>query len=109
MKRKKIIIISFVIAITLIILYFTTGFFVIQPIGALPEGATVWYVRNNINLPFISSADGFLLKETGQVSLLTRSAAMGGIMDLINDKKIMRLPYMAFLYSISTGGVRFEK
>jgi hypothetical protein len=42
--------------------YFTTGLFVIQPIGALPEGATVWYWRFDTSLPFISSTDGLLLE-----------------------------------------------
>ncbi|MCJ7786248.1 MAG: hypothetical protein MUP41_20145 [Desulfobacterales bacterium] len=50
--------------------YFTTGFFVIQPIGALSEGVTVWYWRYDIRLPFISSADGLLVDNQGGVSIL---------------------------------------
>lgn len=49
-------------------IYFGTGFFVIQPIGAIPEGRTIWYVRMGLNIPFVSSADGMLLKTDTEVS-----------------------------------------
>jgi len=89
--------------------YFATGFFVIQPIGALPNGATVWYWRLDTGLPFISSADGLLLEKELAVSLLGRAVALGAIAKPVIDRKIVSLPYSRTLYLISTGGREFEK
>lgn len=91
------------------ILLSTLGIFVVQPIGAVPEGATIIYFRLGLDLPFISSADGFLLKTTGSVSLLGRGVVLGKIGELISDRKIISLPYNHFLYLISTGGLEFSQ
>ena len=45
---KKGIVVLLVAAIMAFI-YFFTGFFVVQPIGAIPEGVTIWYFRKDIN------------------------------------------------------------
>ena len=88
--------------------YFTTGFFVIQPIGGLPEGATVWYWRYDTGLPFISSADGLLVDKQGGVSLLGRGSVLAALVELITQLKIASLPYSKTLYLISTGGREFH-
>jgi len=90
-------------------IYFGTGFFVIQPIGAIPEGRTIWYVRMGLNIPFVSSADGMLLKTDTGVSLLGRAMMMSSVIDLIDDKILLKLPYSKTLYKISTNGVEFEQ
>jgi hypothetical protein len=89
--------------------YFTTGLFVMQPIGALPEGATVWYWRFGTSLPFISSADGLLLEKQGSVSLLGRAVALGVLAEPVAGRKIVALPYSRTLYLITTGGREFER
>jgi hypothetical protein len=91
-----------------LLFYFTTGFFVIQPIGALPEGATVWYWRYNTGLPFISSADGFLVDNQRGVSLLGRGSVLAALVEPITQLKIASLPYSKTLYLISTGGREFH-
>jgi hypothetical protein len=88
--------------------YFTTGFFVIQPIGALPEGATVWYWRYDTGLPFISSADSLLVDKQGGVSLLGRGFVLAALVEPITQLKIASLPYSKTLYLISTGGREFH-
>jgi len=88
--------------------YFTTGFFVIQPIGALPEGATVWYWRYDSELPFISSADGFLVDNQRDVSLLNRGLVLAVLVKPLTQLKIASLPYSKTLYLISTGGREFH-
>ncbi len=88
--------------------YFATGFFVIQPIGALPEGATVWYWRYDTGLPFISSADGFLVDNQRDVSLLNRGFVLAVLIEPITQLKIASLPYSKTLYLISTGGREFH-
>ncbi len=87
--------------------YFTTGFFVIQPLGALPEGATVWYWRYNTGLPFIFSADGFLVNNQRDVSPLNRGVVLAVLVKPITRLKIASLPYSKTLYLISTGGREF--
>lgn len=86
----------------------TCGIFVIQPIGALPEGKTIVYWRLNLpNLPFIGSADG-ILEEQGQgVSLMGRAMLLGGIIEPIKEHQIFSFGYSEQLYLISTGGKKF--
>lgn len=108
MNSKKVVPILGTIGI-LLIGYFMLGFFVIQPIGALPEGGTFVFWRAGTNIPFISSADSLLLKSGSSVSLLGRAVVLGKMGEFIQNKKILRLPYMEWLYLISTGGVKFEK
>ena len=98
-----------IIAIIFAALFFVTGFFVIQPIGAVPEGMTIWYYRLGTNMPFISSPDGLSLKDSGSVSLMGRMAAMGSFIGAFEDKIIARLGYSESLYLISTGGSTFTQ
>lgn len=108
-KSSKLPIVLLGLALILFLIFFTTGFFVIQPIGAVPEGVTIWYIRAGLNLGFIESADGLLLKESGEVSLFGRAAMIGKVVELIDDKTIVKLPYSNTMYRISTGGVEFEQ
>jgi len=100
---------SVAVGVVVLLLYAFTGFFVIQPIGAIPNGATVWYVRAGLKMPFIASADGMLLESGGGVSLLGRAMMMGAVQERIADRKILVLPYSQRLYLHSTGGVTFER
>ena len=89
--------------------YSTMGLFVVQPIGAIPEGTTILYWRYDTKLPFISSADGLLLEQGQGVSLLGRGIVLGAIGELMEERKITNLPYSRTIYLISTGGKEFEK
>ena len=105
---KKGIVLLLVVAIMAFI-YFFTGFFVVQPIGAIPEGVTIWYFRNDINLPFISSPDGIMLEKEGHVNLLGRAIILSSVMDSLEGKRICNLPYQKWIYKISTKVQEFEK
>ncbi|SMD02235.1 hypothetical protein SAMN02746065_1221 [Desulfocicer vacuolatum DSM 3385] len=48
------------------------GIFVVQPMGAIPEGVSIVYFRFGLNMPFIASADGILDEFGAGVSLLGR-------------------------------------
>lgn len=89
--------------------YACCGLFVIQPIGAMPEGVTILYWRAGTSLPFVSSADGILLEQSGSVSLLARAVALGQLAEIVRERKIVNLPYVEGLYLISTGGRKFER
>jgi len=109
-KKSKVVPVTLgVVVLLLICIYTFTGFFVIQPIGAVPDGVTIWYVRSGTQMPFVSSADGLLIQQGTPVSLLTRGVVLGGIADNLNEKTIARLPYMEFLYLMSTNGQQFER
>ena len=92
-----------------LIFYFSVGFFVIQPIGAIPDGVTIMYFRFGLNVSFISSPDGILIDNGQDVSLLARMIIMGKFGEVVNERKIGRLPYSETMYLISTGGKQFEK
>lgn len=89
--------------------YMFCGIFVQQPIGAVPDGVTILYWRRGTNLPFVASADGILLEQTGEVSLLTRAVAIGKFGNVATDRMFARLPYSKTLYLISTDGVELSQ
>ena len=93
------------LVLTLGILATQVGFYSIQPIGAVPEGAT-WLVWRASDEPFFHSADSLCLKRIGSVSLLCRGLALAQAPE---DRIILRLPYWEFAYLLSTGGRKFER
>jgi len=104
MSKKSIIIISSVIL--LIVLFSQVTFFVIQPIGAIPEGKTLVILRMN-KTNFIDSADAMCEREMGGVSLLCRGMMMAAIAK--KSTIIIRLPYSETLYNISTDGKTYGR
>ena len=85
--------------------YFFCGFYTVQPIGALPDGATaiVWRAADE---PFFNSPDALCLERMGGVSLLCRGMAMG---QAPTDRIIVRLPYQNWAYLRSTSGQDFSR
>lgn len=79
--------------------------FVVQPIGAVPEGKTVIIPRTG-KLKFIDSADAICEREMSGVSLLCRGMALAQI---ANSKILLRLPYSETLYLWSTGGKAYDR
>ncbi|MBO4311705.1 MAG: hypothetical protein J5828_01750, partial [Desulfovibrionaceae bacterium] len=67
--------------------------FVIQPIGALPEGRTV-LIERGPDMPFIDSADAMCKRRAGYVSLLCRGMALK---DAAGRKIYARFPYSEWL------------
>ena len=88
-----------------LLFYVFCGFYTIQPIGALPEGATVIVWRNG-GEPFFNSPDALCLERMGGVSLLCRGMAMA---EGPKDRIILRLPYQHWAYSASTRGEEFDR
>lgn len=81
------------------------GFYSIQPMGAIPEGATVIVWRTS-GEPFFNSADALCLERMGGVSLLCRGMA---IAQAPKDRVVLRLPYQKWAYLQSTGGLEFDR
>jgi hypothetical protein len=99
--------ISLVAILTLMVLiYSQLTFFVVAPIGAVPEGRTVVMLRLN-KTEFIDSADGICDRMQGGVSLMCRLFTMGAVLEKATI--IARLPYSETLYNISTGGKKYDR
>jgi hypothetical protein len=109
MKRKAVMIactlVGLAICCGLSIPVWPVGFYSIQPIGALPEGATAIVWRQGQE-PFFNSPDAMCLKTQGYVSLLCRGIALG---QAPTDRIILRLPYWEWAYLASTGGQSFDR
>ena len=103
MKKKITMILS--LGVLVLLFWLSVGFFVVQPIGAIPDGVTVVYWRLGTRMPFIGSADGLSDDLTGSVSLLSRGMMMASVTEVIEDRIILRMPYSRTLYLIFTGGV----
>jgi hypothetical protein len=103
---KKVLITVACVAIALVVAAQFVTIFVIQPIGAIPEGRTV-IISRLTKLNFIDSPDALCEREMGGVSLLCRGMVAGRVAS--EATIIARLPYSATLYSISTGGKSYDR
>lgn len=95
-----------VIAVLLFLASTQVTFFVVQPIGAVPEGRTILISRLN-KTNFIDSADAMCERLTGKVNLICRGMMMGAVAE--KSDIILRLPYSETLYLISTDGKKYDK
>lgn len=95
-----------ILIVTFIVIYTQVTFFIIPPVGAMPEGRTVVITRLN-KTEFIDSPDAICERIQGGVSLLCRGMVMGTVVN--NSTILMRLPYSSWLYSISTGGKTYDR
>lgn len=93
-------------AVAVVAAYTQLTFFVIPPIGAIPEGKTVLIARLN-KTEFIDSPDAMCERMQGGVSLLCRGMIMGAVVE--KSTIIARLPYSSWLYSVSTGGKQYDR
>ncbi len=96
--------IGVVIVACLVATQFVT-IFVVQPIGAIPEGRTIIITRLT-TMNFIDSADAWCERRFGGVKLC-RAAVMGRAAD--RTTILARLPYSETLYKISTGGKTYDR
>lgn len=110
-RKLKIWVGAGVFAVLIAVAYVGTGFVVIQPIGALPDGVTFWTWRMQYaagRFEFVESPDSLCLKVQAGVSLLCRMSALSAVVGN-KGRIILRLPYSDTLYLISTGGARFDR
>jgi len=107
MNKKHLFVLSiFVLLLMFVIIYTQFTIFVIQPIGAVPEGKTLIISRLN-KTNFVDSADAMCERVQGGVSLFCRVTMLGAVMEKATI--YMHLPYSELLYHISTGGKQYEK
>jgi len=80
--------------------------FVVQPIGAVPDGRTLIVWRTS-ELNFIDSADAMCERKMHGVSLICRGSALAAVVQ--NATILARLPYSETLYKYSTGGATYDR
>jgi hypothetical protein len=98
------------IIVTLLLLFrLCCGIFILPPIGAVTEGATVIYWRTNLNLPFVSSLDSLADTDGEGVSVIRRLVVIATVGALVGDRKIARLDYSHYLYLYSTNGKTYQR
>ena len=104
--RGRWLVAGLVVVVLAAIVYLQVTVFVVQPMGALPEGRTVVMSRLNTT-KFIDSADAMCLRIQDGVNLLCRGMVLGKILE--NATIYLRLPYSRTLYLISTGGAEYDR
>lgn len=95
-----------ILAVAIIFIYTQFTIFVVQPIGAVPEGRTLIISRLNQS-QFVDSADAMCERIQGSVNLLCRGMVLGAVAN--NATVYLRLPYSESLYLISTGGKVYDR
>jgi hypothetical protein len=105
MRTRTIVLLLASVAVVFFV-YTQLTIFLIQPIGAIPEGRTLIIWRTG-KLHFLDSADAVCIRETGGLNLLCRMAVLGAIAKA--DTIIVRLPFSETLYLITTDGRRFDR
>ena len=103
-KRKILLLAGSLIAMAVVWSQITI--FVVQPIGAVPEGRTIVMSRLKGTV-FIDSADAMCERIQGNVNLLCRGIVLGQVGQ--NADVYLRLPYSETLYSLSTGGKAYDR
>ena len=88
------------------IAYFNFTIFIIQPIGAVPDGRSL-VIKRTGQLRFIESADAICERRNRGVSLLCRGVVLASIAE--NNEIYLRLPYSHSLYLVSTGGSEYDR
>ncbi|RFP11415.1 hypothetical protein D0T23_21110 [Duganella sp. BJB475] len=107
MKKKRVWIISIaILSAVLLIVSTQITIFVVQPIGAIPEGRTLIIARLN-KTEFIDSADAMCERIQGGVSIMCRVITLGAVAS--KSTVYARLPYSEFLYNISTNGKTYSR
>ena len=105
MKLRVVVTLISVVAATIFVTTQLT-LFVVQPLGAVPEGRTLFIWRLN-TMNFIDSADAWCERQTGGVNLLCRGAVLAKLAN--EDVIIARLPYSETLYLWSTRGQTYSR
>lgn len=104
-KRRVILLLVLFLVVVGAFCYTQITIFVVQPIGAVPEGRTLIISRLS-GTKFIDSADAICERTQGGVNLLCRGLVLGKVSQ--NATVYLQLPYSESLYLISTGGKKYE-
>ena len=105
-RKKTIVVILLVVLVVAGLGSTQITVFVIQPIGAVPDGRTLVISRLNQG-KLVDSADGMCERIQGSVNLLCRGLVLGQVGK--NATVYARLPYSEALYLLSTNGSKYDR
>jgi len=108
MRRKSkggLIILAIIIIIIALFIIFT-GFFVSKPLLSQKssDNYTYWFFRSGTGLPFLSSPESLAIKRYGKSNAVNKVILTQEVLNKIENKKITRLPYIGFFYTLSMIG-----
>lgn len=106
MKRRTILLLLVAVLLLGFLVSTQISVFVLQPVGAAPEGRTLVISRLNAS-KFIDSADAMCERIQGSVNLLCRGVVLGQVGQ--NATVYLHLPYSETLYRLSTGGKTYDR
>lgn len=107
---KKFLITFTVVGVVLFITWATTFVGVVQPMGILSKGKTIWVWKPDRliieeDIPFFCSAKGMTLAKTGELKLWDRGMAHITLARIVSDGTVLiRLPYIDSLHSYTLNG-----
>lgn len=104
--KKALIVARAAMVLLLVVGYSQLTIFVVQLIGAVPEGKTLIISRLN-KTEFVDSADAMCERLQGGVSLMCRGLMLGAVVE--KSTIYLRLPYSEWLYLISVDGKKYNK
>lgn len=96
--KKKYYVISAITLLLGILLVTQFTFFVVPPIGAIPEGKTVVIFRGE-KTNFIDNPDAICSRVIGGTGLLCRGAVLASVVN--HNTILLRLPYSETLYNLA--------
>lgn len=108
-SRRPLVLVALTVTLAIAWLVARPGLFVVQPLGAVPDGVTVLYLSRSDDAPFVESPDGICLRTMGGVSLMCRGTAMARFMREAEPSIVARLPYNEWLYLRTTDGQTFDR
>lgn len=108
--KKNHILACLISGVVLILIWATTFVLIVPPIGAIPEGKTVWIFKPDRllikgNIDFFETPDHFQYKNMGKVTLFGRAIALASLVK--SGDIILRLPYSETFESIANGGMKW--
>lgn len=103
--RAMVIALAVAFVLGVVILVGGIRIFVLQPIGAVPDGVTVVFYGMH-RLKLIDSADAICFRQYGGVSLICRGSEMALVAQEGRDKILFRLPYSDLLFRLTGGPFR---
>ncbi len=105
-RGRVMILVAIVVVVLAALVSSQVTVFVVQPIGAVPEGRTVVMSRL-ATTKFVDSADAMCLRIQDGVSLLCRGMVLGQVLQ--SATIYLRLPYSRTLYLFSTDGAEYGR
>lgn len=103
-KKWRWIILILIVFLIAIIPFLRPGVYTIQPVDALPDGVTIFYLFRPSGVPFFTSLDPGCYYSPTSVSLICNAMVRSKLEEL-SGKILWKIPYNHSAYLKGSGGV----